>query len=327
MLHAASYRPARWLRDPHVQSALSASPLRRQRGLLRFRACNALTSRHLLEVAGGVRLRGFHSAIPDRAPHTLAVLLHGWEGSADSSYMLHTASTLLERGFAVFRLNFRDHGDTHHLNPDIFHSCRLEEVVAAVQEIARRFSGQRLVIAGYSLGGNFALRVAREAPAAGIEVAAAAAVCPVLDPAAGMAALENAPAFYQWYFLKKWRRSLRRKRELFPEAHDFDDAALDKGMRELTRWLVERYTPFGSLDDYFAGYCIAEDRLSGLRVPVHILTAADDPVIPVADFGRLRLPASARLEIAAYGGHCGFIENVRLTGFAERWVADALAPG
>lgn len=324
MLRAEDYQPPRWLRDPHVQSALSASPLRRQRGLQRFRRLGALTSRHQLEVGDGVRLQGFHSAVPGSQATDLAVLLHGWEGSADSSYMLHTAATLLERGFEVFRLNFRDHGETHHLNPDIFHSCRLDEVVLAVGEIAARFPSRRLSIAGYSLGGNFALRVARAAPDAGLSIARTAAVCPVLDPAAGMLALEHAPSIYQWYFLKKWRRSLRRKRDLFPEAHNFDDAALEKDMRELTRWLVERYTPYGSLEGYFDGYCIAGDRLHGLMVPASILTANDDPVIPVASFHELLLPDSARLEIAAHGGHCGFIEGASLSGFAERWVADAL---
>lgn len=325
MLHAHQYHPPRWLRDAHVQSALSASPLRRQRGAHAFRRTGALTTRHLLEVGAGVRLQGFHSAVPGRDSGDLAVLLHGWEGSADSSYMLHTAATLLARGFEVFRLNFRDHGETHHLNPDIFHSCRLDEVVQAVAEVAQRFPQRRLTVAGYSLGGNFALRVARAAPASGLLIAHAAAVCPVLDPAAGMLALESAPSIYQWYFLKKWRRSLRRKRELFPEAHNFDDAALDKDMRELTRWLVERYTPYGSLEKYFDGYCIARERLSGLQVPVSILTAEDDPVIPVAGFRDLILPPFARLEIAAHGGHCGFIEGANLSGFAERWVSEALA--
>src|SRR3546814_799792 len=194
MHSAEDAQPPRWRRYPHVQSALSASPLRRQRGLQRFRRLGALTTRHQLEVGDGVRLQGFHSVVPGAPATDLAVLLHGWEGSADSSYMLHTAATLLERGFEVFRLNFRDHGETHHLNPDIFHSCRLDEVVLAVSEVASRFPAHRLSLAGYSLGGNFALRVANAAPGAGLAIAKVAAVCPVLDPAAGMSALVHAPS-------------------------------------------------------------------------------------------------------------------------------------
>jgi hypothetical protein len=41
---------------------------------------------------------------------------------------------------------------------------------------------------------------------------------------------------------------------------------------------------------------------------------------------KLSLPANARLEIAAQGGHCGFLLGTRMDGFAEAWVAQRLAP-
>ena len=50
-------------------------------------------------------------------------------------------------------------------------------------------------------------------------------------------------------------------------------------------------------------------------------------MIPFADFERLQLPASARLEVSPWGGHCGFIENARLDGYAERWIARQLGAG
>ena len=67
-----------------------------------------------------------------------------------------------------------------------------------------------------------------------------------------------------------------------------------------------------------------EGKLAALRPAASILTAADDPVIPVDDFHALKLPASATLEVSPRGGHCGFIENARLDGFAERWIAQRL---
>jgi predicted alpha/beta-fold hydrolase len=98
--------------------------------------------------------------------------------------MRMTAARLLESGFEVVRLNFRDHGDTHHLNEEIFHSNRLDEVVNAAVDVAHRFPHRRFVAAGYSLGGNFVLRLALRAPEAGLPLARVAAVCPVLDPSA-----------------------------------------------------------------------------------------------------------------------------------------------
>jgi predicted alpha/beta-fold hydrolase len=190
------YRPPRWLRNPHLQSVLSSMPLRRAIGARALARLGATTEEHIIEVDDGVRLQGFHSRVPGRDSLGLVLLLHGWEGSADSGYMRHTTAELLRRGHEVFRLNFRDHGDTHHLNRDIFHSCRLAEVVQAAAEISRRFPARPLLAAGYSLGGNFAMRLALAAPAAGIPLAHAVAVCPAIDPARVLTALETGLPFY-----------------------------------------------------------------------------------------------------------------------------------
>lgn len=320
MLTAADYQPPKWLRNPHLQSVLSSSTLRRRRGLRALNASGALTTEHIFDGGGGVRLQGWHSAIPGSEALGLALLLHGWEGSVDSSYMRMTAARLLEAGFDVVRLNFRDHGDTHHLNEGLFHSNLLDEVVHAAGDVAARFPARHMVVAGYSLGGNFALRLALRAPAAGLALARAIAVCPVLDPAATMTEMERGQPLYHWYFQRKWRTSLERKRALFPALHDYDQDVLSKGLRELTDWLVERHTTFGSLEDYFNGYSIAGERLAGLQVPADILMAEDDPVIPFGTFKDWQLPTHAHLEIAPWGGHCGFIENAACDGFAERWV-------
>ena len=75
---------------------------------------------------------------------------------------------------------------------------------------------------------------------------------------------------------------------------------------------------------YFDGYSIAGDRLAALPCPAWLLTSEDDPVIPASGFRGLRLPRAAMLDIVPWGGHCGFIENLRLDGFAERWMADRM---
>lgn len=324
----SAYCPPLWLRSPHLQSLISTSPLRRARGALLLRRSGAISKPYIVDGGDGVRLEGVHSRLPGVEPRGLALLLHGWEGSVESSYMRTTAAHLLGAGFEVFRLNFRDHGDTHHLNQALFHSNRIDEVVNAAADVAKRFlagSSRPMVVAGYSLGGNFALRVAMRARAAGLPLARVAAVCPVLDPAVTMTRLEHGIPVYLRYFEQSWRASLRRKRDRFPQYYDFDDRVLKLEMRELTRWMVERHTDFDTLDDYFNGYAIAGDRLAGLDVPVDLLTAEDDPVIPVEEFHALRLPDTALIEIARWGGHCGFLETVRFDGYAERWVAQRLS--
>jgi predicted alpha/beta-fold hydrolase len=323
-MDTSDYRVPGWLRNAHLQSALGALPVRRAAGLRALALTGAITRNHTVDAGEGVRLLGSHSAVPDRDPLGLVLLLHGWEGSSESSYMCHTSACLLAAGFDVFRLNFRDHGDSHHLNEGLFHSCRLAEVVQAAKWVAETFPAPNFLAAGYSLGGNFALRLALVAPEAGIALVHAAVVCPAVDPAAIMDALEAGRLPYHWYFMRKWRASLKKKRRLFPLQHGFDDAVLAQDMRGLTQWLVQRHTDLSDIEDYFNGYSLAGGRLGSLQVPVSVLAAADDPLIPIDTLRALRLPAHSYLEIARYGGHCAFIEDVRRSSYAERWVAAKL---
>lgn len=321
MTPGGEFHPRGLLRNPHVQSVLASSGARQWLFRQRRAALEAAATEHILDCGNGVRLQGFHTQQKTLArPRALAVLLHGWEGSVDSSYILHTGARLLAEGCDIFRLNFRDHGNTHQLNPELFHSCRIGEVVGAVKKTSELFGQQPLLIGGFSLGGNFALRVALHAHAADIPLAWAFAVCPVISPRAGLRSIEDAPWFYEHYFMHKWRGSLRRKQQLFPQSEFFSVAELRGNLRELTRSMVQRHTDFGTLENYLDGYSIAGDTLAGLDVPATILTAEDDPVIPVADFHDLKLSATTTLKIVAHGGHCGFITGSSLHSWAEDFI-------
>jgi uncharacterized protein len=326
------FRPPWPLTSGHVQTMLSSSGVRRR---LLPRGAHAVLDRAepvVVDGGGGVRLTGAFTAQRSGAPSRgLAVLFHGWEGSVDSTYVLQTGSRLLRDGWDVFRLNFRDHGESHHLNEALFHSCRIDEVVHALGDITRRWPRPVTALAGFSLGGNFALRAALAAPAAGLPLDYVLAVCPIIDPAEGLFSLEQgAPWFYQAYFMHKWRRSLQAKQKAFPQQRYFELAELKQSLRGLTEALVLRHTDFGSLEAYLDGYSVARDALMQLAIPATILTARDDPVIPVGAFEQLQLPPTVELDIADYGGHCGFIRGVDMASFTDDYIAarfNAIAAG
>ena len=313
--------PPRGLANPHLQSVLASGPLRARYVTQLMAGVAAEHEPMLLDAGDGVRLHGVMSRVTGRPPRALALLLHGWEGSIESNYIRAGAARLLAAGFDVFRLNFRDHGDTHHLNEAIFHSGRIGEVVEAARDLMTRTDTRPLLVAGWSLGGNFALRLALRARRAGLPLVGVAAVCPAIDPGSTMEAMEAGMPLYSRYFEHKWRRSLARKREIFPDKHAFDDQVLRLRLRPLTAYFAERHTEYGSIDDYFDAYSIAGDRLAALPVPADILMAADDPVVPAADFGEIARHRAVHLEMAEHGGHCGFLRNWRMQGYAEDWLA------
>jgi uncharacterized protein len=310
------FRP-RWpWGNRHLQSIL---PSILPRGRLRRQAAAMLaaSSELVLDCGDGVRLQAWHAA-PALRTGQLAILLHGWEGSADSYYILALANRLFGAGVDVVRLNLRDHGDTHHLNEGIFHSCRMDEVCGAVGAIAARHSGIAPWVIGFSLGGNFALRVAssddpRVGPLAGV-----IAVSPVLHPDSAMRAMEQGMPLYQRYFVRKWSRSLQRKQQLWRPGLVRGDIYGYGDLRRMTEVLVADHTSFPHIQDYLDGYAITGDRLNGLKCPATLLAALDDPIIPASD---LRLLArSPRLSIVTSekGGHMGFMASP----FATSWVND-----
>ena len=319
------FRPPRWLRNCHLQSMLASTAWRRGRILRGAEALLAAQRELLLDCGAGVRLQCFVSSpAPGGGP---VVLLHGWEGSADSLYVLSLAQLLFAQRFAVVRLNLRDHGDTHHLNRELFHSCRLPEVIGAVRALQQHFAGTALRLVGFSLGGNFMLRVAAQAREAGLDLAQVIAVSPVLDPAQTLTALERGLPGYERYFVRKWLRSLRRKQAAWPESYDFRRLARLRGLRSMTAELVRSYSEFATLEDYLNGYALTGARLARLEVPALILTSRDDPIIPADGLARLARPAALSIIVTRYGGHCGFFQQLTGPTWLERRILAALGAG
>ena len=281
----------------------------------------------ILDCGDGVRLLAWVAdPDPQRAmsPRRLAVLLHGWEGSSDSLYLLSVAQMLHERGFTVVRLNLRDHGGSHALNRELFHSCRIAEVVGAVGRLQALYPDASLSLAGFSLGGNFCLRIGARAPRAGIRIARIVAVCPVLDPATTLAALEHGPAMYRQYFLFKWRRSLRAKQLAWPDAYDFGELLADPSLTAMTERMVMKYAGYPDLASYLRGYAITGDALATLEAPAHLITAADDPMILTHDLDRLARPPSLQVTVTPHGGHCGFIDALSGPSWIDRMIVQEL---
>lgn len=312
------FQPRGLLAHHHVQSVLTSGPWRRRQVRRVARDFLGRSQRRILEAADGTRLLGFANRAREQRRNALVILLHGWEGSVDSNYLLSTAVALDRAGFDTFRLNFRDHGESHHLNVDLFHSCRLPEVIDVVGQVQAGYEEGPVFLVGFSLGGNFALRIARHAPAHGIELQRVVGVCPVIRPHHVLDSLENGLPLYQAYFVHKWRRSLKIKQALYPDRYDLADWFRLKDLRGQTDWLVEHLTEFPDLDAYLEGYSVAGDYLEGLDTSTLVITAEDDPIIPISDFHALPRLDAMDLEVLPHGGHCGFLANWRLESWIER---------
>ena len=326
------FNPTPWAAGPHVQSVLASTQPRRflvQRAAKDFRAAG---QNLLIDCGKGVSLLGHFNAVTgspvgkpsDQNRRRLAVIIHGWEGSSDSLYNLTVVPLLNRQGFDTLRLNLRDHGDSHHLNEALFHSCRLEEVLGAFKWINQEFPNHDVSIVGFSLGGNFALRVANRARAESIRLDRVVAICPVLDPRETMQALDQGWFIYEQHFIRKWRHSLLKKRAAFPQLYRFENLSTFKNLMHMTDYFVEHHTEYDNLHSYLNGYAITEGRLDNINVRTTVLLADDDPVIPVAGLRNMQWPEAVDLFRSPTGGHCGFLQGMRLRTWLDKFVLEQL---
>ena len=308
-IRLSRYKPLRLAANGHVQTLLGTLVLAGG-GLL-----EASARRVLLHVEGpgyDARLTGFYS--PQSRPKGLAILLHGWLGSVSSSYMRATGEHLYQRGYSVFRLNLRDHGGTGSLNRGHYNNSMNREVEAAIVQIAELEPESRIYLAGFSIGGSFALRAALKTSltTGKKRLQHVVSISPPVNPRL-TTLLIDATSIYQYWFVRNWRAMLREKCRAFADQYDYSEVRGQRTLVALTDWMLRFETRWSDSDEYFAAFAITPEIAQGCVVPTTLIAADDDPIVPIKDF-RVLTDASPLLDLKLqrYGGHLGFVELPRL---------------
>ena len=247
---------------------------------------------------------------PDRRSRPAILALHGLEGSSSAHYMRGVADKALRAGFNAVLLNQRNCGGTEHLGPGLYHSGLIDDAAFVIRELAATDGIEQVVAAGYSLGGNLVLRLAgTESPRTLPQLEGVCAISPVMELESCVRALERRSNFaYQWNFVRNLKNRMRRKQACFPGR--FDLARLDaiRSVREFDAAYTAPFFGFTSAEDYYhrAAALRVIDRI---EIPALIITAADDPFVPVESFRHPSVAANRHVTvvITEYGGHCGFL--------------------
>ncbi|MGQ9896624.1 MAG: YheT family hydrolase [Acidobacteriota bacterium] len=249
---------------------------------------------------------------PGRAPADCPtlLLLHGMEGSVESSYMRGIAEKALRAGFHVIRLNTRTCGGTEHLSPHLYNAGLTEDVRAVITALAEQDGVRDIYVVGVSLSGNVVLRLAGEYGAqAPRQVRGVAAISPAADLAVSTAAIErHSNWLYHRRFVRSLKARLKRKAALFPHLYDAKRLAQIRTIREFDDAYTAVAAGYENAADYY--YRASAVRIAAaIRLPTLIIHAQDDPFIPAAP---LHEPAFAENPCIAVllterGGHVGFL--------------------
>jgi len=249
---------------------------------------------------------------PDRASRPLLLALHGLEGSSSAHYMRGLADKAWRAGFNVILLNQRNCGGTEAHCAGLYHSGLTADASHVIREVAAAEGVRRVVVAGYSLGGNLALKLAGDyGEAAPAELAGVAAVSPVMDLEGCVRALERRQNWvYQWNFVRLLKARMRRKDRCLPGRYSLEGLDQVRTVREFDARFTAPHFGFASAEDYYhrASALRVVDRIA---VPALVITAEDDPFVPVQPFRHPGLAANphVRLLVTQHGGHCGFLSR------------------
>ncbi len=264
---------------------------------------------------------------PDRAAHPAIILLHGLEGSSAAHYMIGIAGKAYAAGFSAVLLNQRNCGGTEHLAPGLYHSGLTHDARHVLNELTTVDGISRVAIAGYSLGGNLALKLAgeygAEAPKA---LRAVCAVSPILEISQCVHALERPRnVIYQWNFVRGLRARMRRKSALFPGRFPVDRLRQVRTVRQFDEVFTAPHFGFRDAEDYYhrASAMRVVDRIT---VPTLIIAAQDDPFVPASMFEQAPVRNNRHITtvVTRHGGHCGFVAARDHGGDDGYWAESAI---
>jgi uncharacterized protein len=308
------FHPLLGIRNAHVQTVLGV--------LLRGSAFPHRTVRRIVPLPDGDKLV-LHDTEPTawQPGEPIALLLHGIGGSHRSGPVVRLARMLYRRNVRVMRLDFRGAGAGLPLARKTYHAGCSADVRAAITAIHRLESRSPIWLAGISMGGNVALKLAGEngTPPGLTRVAV---IAPPVDLAACLDRISHrGNRWYDWYFVSDLLADAKRRQRVFPE---LALPALPKPMtlRLFDELVTAPRAGFRDAADYYMQSSAAQ-FVPTIEVPTLILAARDDPFVDPGPIEQLKASGGVEIRLTDHGGHVGYLGRDGLC-WGEQAVTDWL---
>lgn len=234
----------------------------------------------------------------------LVVLIHGLTGGEMSRNIQTSAAYHLSRHFPVLRLNLRNAGPSLGKCKHFYHAGRSADLRDALAALPAELRSRGLFLIGVSLGGNLLLKCLGERDGLDPVIGAASVCAPIDLKQAQRRIMAPRNRLYERHLLTCLIRdtqgmpgglssadSMRSIRTIY----DFDDQ------------VVAPAAGFANADDYYERSS-AISLLPAIEKPTLLITASDDPWIPVKSYLHRSWPQNGPLTVAitSGGGHVGF---------------------
>jgi len=241
--------------------------------------------------------------------NTIVIALHGLEGSSNSKYILSTIKYLNSQNKDCVAVNFRGCSGSDNSKIYSYNSGKTDDLEMVINYISENYHYKNIILLGYSMGGNIALKFLGENSKLASEIKCAIAIsvpCDLEGSSFALAKWNN--AIYLKRFMSTLRKKTLLKLEKFPESNLNKDAIISsKTFEDFDNAVTAPLFGYTSAEDYWRK-CSSKQFIEGILMPTLIINAQDDSFLsetcyPVKEANHNHY---IYLETPKYGGHVGF---------------------
>ena len=216
----------------------------------------------------------------DRARKKLVILTHGLEGDSNRQYIRGTAKLFSEHNYDVLAWNCRSCSGEMNQAFRLYNHGEIGDFGEVITHALKTRSYQKVVLVGYSMGGNITLKYlgvnAHQLPEA---IKRGVAISAPTDLGASALLLDQpANRFYRNRFRKKLLVKINQKAARFPGRLDMSKLRQVKQWRDFDEFFSAPVNNYRDADDFY-DQASAVNYMAGITVPTLLLNAQNDPLL------------------------------------------------
>ena len=244
-----------------------------------------------------------------RNADTLLIVSHGLEGDSHRSYVKGMVRAFALRGCHALAWNYRGCSGEPNLQERFYHSGATEDLEAVVQHVRQLGRYKKIILSGFSLGGNLTLKYLGERGSnLPSEIWKAAVFSVPLDLSGSSSKISQRSNWvYNKRFLNHLEKKIKAKAAKMPDSMDISALRGIKTLRQFDDAYTAPLHGFENAEAYYA-HCSALHYLDNIQVPTLILNAKNDPFLSDSCYpeAQLKNHPFITFEAPAEGGHVGF---------------------
>ena len=238
------------------------------------------------------------------------ILFHGLEGSAQRHYVLGAAKIFNKNGFDCCAVNLRDCSGESNRALYSYHAGKTDDAQEVIENVLAK-NYEKIILNGFSLGGNLCLKYAGENREISEKIKAVIAISTLVDLKYSMENLNSKRNFlYSANFLKSLKKKILYKSKKFPGFITETEIKNIKNLKEFDDIYTSKVNGFKDAFDYYEK-CSSKQFLKNIKIPTLIINAKNDSFLPESCYPREEALVNPfiHLEIPDFGGHVGFLDQ------------------